>query len=202
MAESYYELLKHPEWQKKRLRVMERDGFACRECGDTQTTLNVHHGYYTKGAKPWEYPDESLRCLCEPCHEELHGLGTELKQVVGQLNARVMELVLGIAKGLAAIEESGGADLGDCRLQLPSFEQVYGAVIAYAAECFGRVPGFLAQEVIAKIGPAGVISDADLCDVIESYFTRPSPKSRVVEAVGAEIGADDTRRTLGGDCRA
>lgn len=67
---SYWELLRHPLWQEKRLRVMERAGFSCERCRNGEQTLNVHHAYYTKGAKPWEYPDDALRCLCEPCHEE------------------------------------------------------------------------------------------------------------------------------------
>lgn len=43
---TYYEMLKDPRWQKKRLEIMERDEFACRDCGDKESTLNVHHTYY------------------------------------------------------------------------------------------------------------------------------------------------------------
>lgn len=68
----YSERLKDPRWQKKRLQIMERDGFTCRLCSDTETTLNVHHLFYEKGADPWDYPDLSLLTVCEPCHEELH----------------------------------------------------------------------------------------------------------------------------------
>ncbi|MCH8041761.1 MAG: hypothetical protein IH977_15675 [Nitrospinae bacterium] len=57
---SYYDLLKHPKWQKKRLRIMERSGFECESCGDNESMLSVHHSYYEKGKKPWEYDDESL----------------------------------------------------------------------------------------------------------------------------------------------
>jgi hypothetical protein len=34
--------------------------------------LNVHHTYYQSGKKPWEYPDESLITLCNPCHRKTH----------------------------------------------------------------------------------------------------------------------------------
>lgn len=34
--------------------------------------LNVHHTYYTKGHKPWEYEDDSLVTLCEDCHKKRH----------------------------------------------------------------------------------------------------------------------------------
>jgi hypothetical protein len=49
MAESYYDLLKHPEWQKKRLKVLEAAEFECATCGSKDKTLHVHHRY------------------CEPC---------------------------------------------------------------------------------------------------------------------------------------
>jgi hypothetical protein len=34
--------------------------------------LNVHHHYYTKGKRPWEYPDDALETLCRDCHIEVH----------------------------------------------------------------------------------------------------------------------------------
>jgi hypothetical protein len=65
----YLEKLKDPRWQKVRLRIMERDGWACQRCQDSEETLVVHHRYYTSGAEPWEYPDEALVTLCWNCHE-------------------------------------------------------------------------------------------------------------------------------------
>jgi hypothetical protein len=67
---SYWEKLRDPRWQKKRLQILERDRWACVRCGDTTTTLNVHHGYYERGLDPWDYGDYSLWTLCEPCHEK------------------------------------------------------------------------------------------------------------------------------------
>lgn len=34
--------------------------------------LNVHHRYYIKGNKPWEYSDDALITLCESCHKLTH----------------------------------------------------------------------------------------------------------------------------------
>lgn len=34
--------------------------------------LNVHHTYYIKGCKPWEYENDSLVTLCEDCHKKRH----------------------------------------------------------------------------------------------------------------------------------
>lgn len=70
---SYTELLRDPRWQRKRLEVMQRSDFACEECSDTTTTLNVHHTKYKKGRMPWEYEDAELLCLCEQCHAHRHG---------------------------------------------------------------------------------------------------------------------------------
>lgn len=67
---TYYEKLRDPRWQKKRLEIMERDGFACAFCCDSSKTLNVHHYYYLKGVDPWDYCSNSLVCLCEDCHED------------------------------------------------------------------------------------------------------------------------------------
>ena len=70
----YSELLKDPRWQKKRLKIMERDNFECRACHETNRTLNVHHLYYDYKLKPWEYNNEDLITLCEDCHNTLHFL--------------------------------------------------------------------------------------------------------------------------------
>lgn len=72
MASDFWELYKHPLWQEKRLRIMERECFTCERCESSDDTLNVHHAFYRKGKKPWEYEDRVLHCLCESCHKEIH----------------------------------------------------------------------------------------------------------------------------------
>lgn len=79
---SYTELLRDPRWQKKRLKILERDNWTCRKCESKEKTLHVHHLYYEYGKNPWEYPDLSLSTLCLECHEE----ETEsIKAVTGDL---------------------------------------------------------------------------------------------------------------------
>lgn len=68
MKKTYIEKLRDPRWQKKRLKVLERDEWACQLCFDSESTLNVHHKYYLKGYNPWDYPMEALVSLCETCH--------------------------------------------------------------------------------------------------------------------------------------
>jgi len=70
--QTYYEKLKDPRWQRKRLEVMERADFKCQDCGENEHTLNVHHRYYIAKREPWQYPDWCFLCLCKKCHEIRH----------------------------------------------------------------------------------------------------------------------------------
>lgn len=86
-ARTYAEKLRDPRWQRRRLEVMGNADFACEACGAIHLTLNVHHTLYRKGADPWEYSDEELRCLCEGCH----GIEHEIRDVIS-LNMSFMSL--------------------------------------------------------------------------------------------------------------
>jgi hypothetical protein len=68
--------LKDPRWQKKRLEIFNRDNFTCRICGDTETTLAVHHLKYQ--GEPWDAPNEKLITVCEDCHIEIEELKSEI----------------------------------------------------------------------------------------------------------------------------
>ncbi len=65
----YSEKLKDPRWQKKRLKILERDRFKCQCCLNKEKMLSVHHKYYRTDLEPWEYPNKSLISLCKDCHE-------------------------------------------------------------------------------------------------------------------------------------
>lgn len=69
---TYSEQLRHPKWQRKRLEVLQAAGWECENCGDKETTLNVHHKRYIKGRMAWEYGRDELVALCEPCHQSDH----------------------------------------------------------------------------------------------------------------------------------
>lgn len=62
----------HPKWQKRRLEVLSSASFTCENCGDTESELHVHHKYYVKGRKLWEYGDRELASLCSACHKDAH----------------------------------------------------------------------------------------------------------------------------------
>lgn len=80
----YSEQLRDPRWQRKRLEIMQRDGFACIACGSTIKTLNVHHIQYVAGHAPWEYPDSELHTLCQDCHADEHGKGPEAMRAAAE----------------------------------------------------------------------------------------------------------------------
>lgn len=116
---TYSEKLRDPRWQKKRLEIMERDGFKCRACGSGTDTLNVHHLYYDKGASPWEYENDALITLCESCHENVEA---KKKAVLKTLTTprqalRVIRFMgferYGAAAGEASLAFSGFIDAVD-----------------------------------------------------------------------------------------
>lgn len=81
----YSEKIKSPQWQKKRLEILERDGWKCKICGDDESTLHVHHRIYKTGKEPWDYPDDALITLCEKCHKEETNLSKEYSKIIDDL---------------------------------------------------------------------------------------------------------------------
>lgn len=94
---TYAEKLKHPEWQKKRLKIMERDGFKCWGCGNKEKTLNIHHRVYIPGRLPWEYMDHILITLCDECHNLSHDMlkkvGIPLERALETPGEKLLELI-------------------------------------------------------------------------------------------------------------
>lgn len=70
---NYSELLKSPEWQKKRLEIFSRDNWTCQCCKSKSKQLQAHHIYYERGLKAWEYDNEVIVTLCDDCHNNIHG---------------------------------------------------------------------------------------------------------------------------------
>ena len=85
---SYTEKLKHPKWQQKRLRIMDRAGFACEWCGSTENQLHVHHAYYERDLEPWDYPDETLYCLCDVCHAKAQAEKVTVHKEIAHIHPR------------------------------------------------------------------------------------------------------------------
>lgn len=85
----YFEKLKSPRWQRKRLEILERDGFVCKICGKTDSELHVHHKRYTKGADPWDEDSANLVSVCTHCHKKV-------TDVINRLRSEVMVSLEGI----------------------------------------------------------------------------------------------------------
>lgn len=115
---SYFELLKHPNWQKRRLEILELANFECSHCSSKDKTLHVHHCYYQKRKKPWEYPDSALRCLCEDCHQEAQDAQLALGRVLSEVGCE--DEVYGYALGALAFSEQ------DRSINVPSYEIASG----------------------------------------------------------------------------
>ncbi len=80
-SNDYAEQYKNPKWQKLRLKILERDNWACQKCGDDKSQLQVHHRRYVYGNKVWEYHETDLITLCNECHETEKEL---MKEVMNQ----------------------------------------------------------------------------------------------------------------------
>lgn len=96
--------LKNPKWQRRKAEIMLRDNFTCQICGDTETTLNVHHIRYVKGREPWEYEDNELITLCEKCHEKRKSFEDINRRTIALLSLGIMkEEIIGLLQ--CAIDE-------------------------------------------------------------------------------------------------
>jgi len=81
-TDNWNDQYKDPRWQKKRLEVLEHDNFTCCSCKSKDDHLHVHHSYYAKGNKIWEYPVSSLLTLCDTCHSNMHRNKSNIDELV------------------------------------------------------------------------------------------------------------------------
>lgn len=108
--------LRDPRWQKRRLKILERDKWECQRCADASSTLNVHHLWYD--GEPWDVPDEALLTLCDDCHEAEDAERKDSEQrILAILRAKLPlawqleSLAMAIAASdRAALNELGGLD--------------------------------------------------------------------------------------------
>lgn len=82
---NYQEQIKSPQWQKRRLEILQRDKFTCQICGDKKTELHVHHIAYLKGRMAWDYSDKLLATVCSECHESIHTMNYDAQIIIFRL---------------------------------------------------------------------------------------------------------------------
>lgn len=68
----YGDLLSCFEWKFKRLSILHRDSYECRDCKKINKFNHVHHIHYIKDELPWEIEDSALVTLCYDCHKNRH----------------------------------------------------------------------------------------------------------------------------------
>lgn len=94
---NYSNKLKDHRWKSKSKFIKERAKFICEDCEVKKSQLEVHHCYYLYGFEPWEYPYDSLRCLCRECHEDRGRVEFEFRSFLASLKGTEIEL---LQKGL------------------------------------------------------------------------------------------------------
>lgn len=85
---THSEQLLDKRWQKKRLKILERDNWkcTCSTCNSNEnTTLDVHHLDYINGINLWDYPDDLLITLCRICHKKEQNRLKEEKYLLNTL---------------------------------------------------------------------------------------------------------------------
>ena len=95
MANTYYEKLKDPRWQKKRLQVLDRDEWTCTRCGAKDKTFNVLHWVYAKSGNPWDVKDDYLDTLCEDCHSKVESMIVACKFMIQKFKNLDFALMVG-----------------------------------------------------------------------------------------------------------
>lgn len=149
----YWQLLKDPRWQKRRLEVLDRDEFSCQECGATEKTLHVHHMYYERGKNPWEYPDEALRTVCEDCHVALADKQLELAQAVSRMSRIDIDAMIGFAVAFRALCFESGLRLTN-QWQRAGFRMYYDVTEEELAAFLDADTGALDSEGIYEFALA------------------------------------------------
>lgn len=148
----YWELLRDPRWQKKRLEIMERDDFTCHNCGDYESTLNVHHGYYAKGKMPWDYPSESLRTLCETCHKNAEELRLTILMQLAKMSDEDIQEVLGFIAGRRVAEGNAETFRAETVFVLSgafrAVQSSYDSTFSLALKHFDKTHVFSREELI------------------------------------------------------
>ena len=124
---TYWEKFKDPRWQKKRLEVMNRAGFVCVRCGDSENTLNVHHRWYISGMEPWDYGTDQLECLCDMCHQMAVTYRKQVAELLSRIDSAFLDELRGILVGRYWLRWG----VGDSPLPLDSDEFAEG--IAYTS---------------------------------------------------------------------
>lgn len=155
-SDEFWAKYQRPEWQRKAAQIRERANYECEWCGDKESQLDVHHSYYEKDADPWDYPDESLHCLCKKCHKEQQELKREINRQFGKLGLGNMQGVLGFLQGLEM------SDWPMVETKLLSREHAEGIGMAFG----------LSEDSVVEAAQNDVVDGFMLSHMAGPYFVR------------------------------
>lgn len=71
-----------PCWEAKRLEIMERDHFRCRQCGVMNITIDVRSGHFQRLDTTMEFPDSQLITLCSDCYSRERRYADEYEKLL------------------------------------------------------------------------------------------------------------------------
>lgn len=168
---TYAEQLKSPMWQRKRLQVLEMHNFSCENCGDSESTLHVHHKLYIKGRMAWDYNADQLASLCESCHQAEHAFRSELDELaahVGSVTAAA--LLRGFITGTEYF--SVEPTLGDGARDMQPTVWFAGVIAGLSAYLRKKQ----AAEIAESVMPVSTLPEDELSAVraiVEAYKTEP-----------------------------
>lgn len=141
---AYSQKLKDPRWQKLRLQVLEAAEWKCQLCLDSESTLFVHHNYYTSGKEPWEYPPEDLCAYCEECHIAADAQRVEWQAAAGPFSFDERESLIHIVNCFRVMNRDG---------RWLKMEHVCDLLNEMVRE---KVGGAAARLMIAEVTPQGL----------------------------------------------
>jgi hypothetical protein len=88
MSDSFYQQYQDPRWQRKKYEIMAQRNWVCEWCGAKDRQLHVHHGYYEKDRAVWDYPNDSLYCLCDPCHRKANANKRDAQRALARIHPK------------------------------------------------------------------------------------------------------------------
>ena len=133
----FFDQYKHPNWQKKRLEVLEDAEFTCERCFDAESQLHVHHKRYIKGRKIWEYETSELEALCSACHKQAHNDVEVLQSIIAKVPSDCLPELCGVVLGyLSNVQGRSGVGFGSTQ-EFPEdiyYESLVGKLAAVSSD--------------------------------------------------------------------
>lgn len=149
------EQYKHPNWQRKRMEVLDVSGFKCQRCGDTETQIHVHHKRYVKGRMVWEYGIDELEVLCDTCHEVSHAEKDAFQEFIAVLPSQAIPEILGLLIGYCE-ERPYPANATGGNKQFQWCDAVFASIGFLAATVAKIEDGSFASELAGQIITGGI----------------------------------------------